>query len=221
MTPRQRLAQSLTHVLLIGTLAAGCDSGTGPDTEPLQLSRIPLDAWTVIQPFGAWNANWGGYHLAVDAVAPAGTPVYAAEAGRVLLADPVVTGYGALVLVMHRLPAGSVTTLYGHLSARRGLAVATGDSVVAGQLLGTAADNDEDGGPWGPHLHFGVRRGTTGLDAETCGAWPYVGYTRTCAGWSHERFLSQWRDPHDVLPFTFLHQGHSAAFPPSAGRVSR
>ena len=182
--------------------ATACSSGTEPDPAPIALARAPLDSWTVIQPFGAWNQNWNGYHLAVDAVAPAGTPVMAPDAGRVLLAESGVTGYGALVLVMHLLPGGRVTTLHGHLSTRRGLAVTTGDSVIAGQLLGTAADDDEDGGPWGPHLHFGVRRGSPGLEEETCGVWPYVGYTRTCSGWSHERFRSQWIDPHDVLPLT-------------------
>ena len=183
---------------------AACSSDSGTDPAPIALARLPLDSWAVIQPFGAWNDRWSGYHLAVDAVAPGGTSVKAADAGRVLLAETGVSGYGALVLIMHELPGGRVTTLHGHLSARRGLAVATGDSVVAGQLLGTAADDDEDGGPWGPHLHFGVRRGAPGLGEETCGVWPYVGYTRTCSGWSHERFRSQWIDPHDVLPITFV-----------------
>lgn len=190
--------------VLLATLAAlGCGGGVEPNPE-LVLERLPLHSWTVIQPFGVWNPNWNGYHLAVDAVAPAGTQVVAANAGEVVLAESGVTGYGALVLVMHELRDGTVTTLYGHLSTRRGLLVASGDQVVAGQPLGTAADDDEDGGAWGPHLHFGVRRGAPGLGAETCGVWPYVGYTRTCAGWSHERFRDQWLDPHDVLPFVVV-----------------
>jgi murein DD-endopeptidase MepM/ murein hydrolase activator NlpD len=189
---------------LIAALAiVGCRGGTEPDAD-VTLERLPLDSWAIIQPFGAWNPNWSGYHLAVDALAPAGTPVMAADAGQVLLAESGVTGYGALVLIVHELPAGSVTTLYGHLSGRRGLAVTTGDRVTAGQLIGTSADDDEDGGPWGPHLHFGVRRGAAGLGDAACGIWPYVGYSRTCAGWSHERFRDQWLDPHDVLPITFV-----------------
>ena len=191
-------------VAIAALALASCENGTEPK-DPIRLDHIPVDSWTVIQPFGAWNANWNGYHLAVDAVAPAGSSVRAAHAGRVMLAEAGVTGYGAIVLVAHELPGGSVTTLYGHLSTRQGLAVTTGDTVIAGQLLGVAAENDEDGGPWGPHLHFGVRRGTPALDAETCGVWPYVGYTRTCAGWSHERFRDQWLDPHTVLPFAVAH----------------
>ena len=198
------MCRALCAGSLIAALAStGCGGGTEPNTA-VPLERMPLDSWTVIQPFGVWNPNWNGYHLAVDAVAPAGTPVMASSAGQVLLAESGVTGYGALVLIVHELPEGTVTTLYGHLSSRRGLAVATGDDVAAGQLLGTTADDDEDGGAWGPHLHFGVRRGAPGLDAETCGIWPYVGYTRTCAGWSHDRFRDQWLDPHDVLPITFV-----------------
>lgn len=204
-TGRFSLVAPTAAVVLGAALAvSGCGSGTEPTPSPLVLARLPLGVWSVIQPFGEWNANWNAYHLAVDLVAPAGTPVMAADAGRVLLAEAGVTGYGALVLVRHVLPAGTVTTLYGHLSGRRGLAVATGDSVVAGQGLGTTADDDEDGGGWRPHLHFGVRRGAPSLADDTCGFWPYVGYTRTCPGWSHERFRAQWLDPEDMLPLTFV-----------------
>ncbi len=193
---RPRLTQCLAF---LAVAAAGCNNGTEP-SPPVSLASLPLDSWATIQPFGAWNPNFGGYHLAVDAVAPAGTIVRAADDGQVLFAEPGVTGYGALVLIIHDLPGGPVTTLYGHLSTRQGLAVATGDQVVAGQPIGVTAEDDEDGGAWGPHLHFGVRRGAAGIDAERCGVWPYVGYTRSCEGWTHERFRDQWLDPHDVLP---------------------
>ena len=189
---------------LVAALAiAGCGGGTDPGAD-VALERLPLDSWVVIQPFGAWNSNWSAYHLAVDAVAPAGTQVMAADAGEGLLAESGVTGYGALVLIAHDLPGGTVTTVYGHLSGRRGLGVATGEIVSAGQQIGTIADDDEDGGAWGPHLHFGVRRGAPGLGEAACGVWPYVGYSRTCAGWSHERFRDQWMDPNDVLPIAAI-----------------
>ena len=211
-----RTGPTVALAVISSLAAAACRSGTEPDWASIDLARAPLDAWSVIQPFGAWNPNWNGYHLAVDAVAPGATPVMAADAGRVLLAEAGVSGYGALVLVVHELPEGTVTTLYGHLSGRRGLAVATGDTVSAGQLIGTTADDDEDGGPWAPHLHFGVRRGAAELGDETCGVWPYVGYTRTCSGWSHERFRSQWMDPQDVLPLPVVGpQGGMRALPAS------
>ena len=190
--------RSLGALLCTLALAACGDSASGPSAPDIELAS-PVAGYLVLQGF-VWNEQRQGYHLANDLVAAAGDPIYAAGDGRVFFAETEITGYGGLVLVEHR-PAGSdpFVTLYGHLSARRGLLVTAGDTVHTGAPLGTAADDDEDGGLWGPHLHFGVRPGRSDLVSEICGVWLYVGYTRTCAGWSHERFRDTWLDPSTVV----------------------
>lgn len=197
------LVRRLWHValpLLFPTLASACggDDPAGPAAHDIRIAP-PVSEYTVLQGF-VWNAGRQGYHLANDLVAFAGDTIYAAADGRVFLAETGVEGYGGIVLVEHR-PAGGdrFVTLYGHLSARRGLLVAVGDSVAEGEAIATAADDDEDGGLWAPHLHFGVRPGAADLDTEVCGLWLYVGYSRTCSGWSHERFRDQWLDPSTVV----------------------
>jgi murein DD-endopeptidase MepM/ murein hydrolase activator NlpD len=188
-----------TTAMLALVAAAAC--GGDPPSAPRAFERAPLDKWVVLQPFGVQNDHWHGYHLATDLVAEAGTPVYAAAAGRVLFADTGVTGYGGIVLIRHSGPGTPVTSLYGHLSARRGLRVSVRESVVAGQEVGSVADDDENGGPWVPHLHFGVHRGSPSVDDDSvCGLWPYIGYTRSCSGWTHEQVRALWYDPATLVP---------------------
>ena len=186
-------------LLLVGgiPLAAACEDGAAPARQVV----FPLSAWTVTQDFGVWNPNWEGYHLAQDAAASPGDPVLAPMAGRVraVYFGADVVGYGGLLLVEHATDAGPIVTLYGHVSTRRGAAVAVGATVGPGDTLAYVADDDEDGGPWGPHLHFGIRRGAFDPDATICGVWLYVGYTRACPGVTHEQHRSLWYDPSDVL----------------------
>jgi murein DD-endopeptidase MepM/ murein hydrolase activator NlpD len=158
---------------------------------------FPLDSWQVIQGFGSWNPNWGGYHLAVDVVADPGTPVYAIGQGtvRAVFTHNQATGYGALVLIEHEIGGAVVTSLHGHLSSALGVPVAPGDRVNRGDVIGYIAADDEDGGPWNPHLHFGIRRGPVDLAATLCGEWLYVGYTRGCAATSHDEARDAWYDP--------------------------
>jgi murein DD-endopeptidase MepM/ murein hydrolase activator NlpD len=184
--------------LLLLALAACRAADPGPaDGRASIRVRAPLAEWRVIQGF-VWNRGWGAYHLAEDAAADAGTEVMAAADGRVVLAEPA-SGYGSLVLVEHGTAEERYVTLYGHLSARRGLAVAAGQSVQEGELLGYIADDDEDGGDWGPHLHFGIRPGPADLSATICGEWLYVGYSRNCASMGHDRYRALWLDPAAAL----------------------
>jgi hypothetical protein len=87
------------------------------------------------------------FHAGIDLVAPAGTPVYAARAGKVTFAD-WSDGYGFLVVVDH---GDGERTLYAHLSridVRRGVLVGSGARLG---LVGSTGDAT------GPHLHFEVR----------------------------------------------------------------
>ncbi len=90
-----------------------------------------------------------GYN-GVDLAAPAGTPILAAAAGEVIIsrASGWNGGYGLYVVIKH--PKGS-QTLYATMSRT---AVAAGDSVEQGQIIGYVGST---GRSTGDHLHFEVR----------------------------------------------------------------
>jgi hypothetical protein len=85
-------------------------------------------------------------HTGFDWAAPRGTPVHAANAGRVaLVAEHFFAG--RLVVLDHGL---GLFTLYFHLDETR---VARGEPVLARQRLGSVGAT---GRATGPHLHLGV-----------------------------------------------------------------
>jgi murein DD-endopeptidase MepM/ murein hydrolase activator NlpD len=177
-----------------------CESSTEPDLTPAGEAQFPLETWLVTQDFGVWNPNWDGYHLAEDVDASGGDPVYAMADGVVAGVFTDVSGYEAVMLIEHRFGDEYVVSLYGHVSTRRGFEVSEGDPVSKGQLIAHIADDDEDGGTWGPHLHFGIRTGRySPLEERICGFWLYVGYTRICEGITHEEHRALWLDPTDFI----------------------
>jgi murein DD-endopeptidase MepM/ murein hydrolase activator NlpD len=99
----------------------------------------------------------------------------------------------------HDIDGTVVTSLHGHLSSQLGVPVAVGDRVSRGDVIGYIAADEEDGGPWSPHLHFGIRRGRADLEETLCGEWLYVGYTRDCATTPHEEARDFWYDPTTFL----------------------
>jgi murein DD-endopeptidase MepM/ murein hydrolase activator NlpD len=86
------------------------------------------------------------YHRGLDIAAETGTPVVAANAGRVVLATDFKK-YGNTVVLDHGL---GVTTLYIHMSA---LNVQAGDLVQRGQRIGAVG---AEGVATGPHLHWSL-----------------------------------------------------------------
>ena len=109
---------------------------------PLAFSRISSGFGGRMHPiFRNWRA-----HTGVDFAAPKGTPVWATADGVVEYAG-VKGGYGNVVEIRH---SGSVSTLYGHLSAfapgvRQGSRVSQGQTVAFVGRTGFAT---------GPHLHY-------------------------------------------------------------------
>jgi len=89
------------------------------------------------------------FHAGTDLAAPLGTPVLAAYAGRVVLAD-WLGGYGLAVALEHG--KGSQQTLYAHLSQ---LFVRPGDVIKQGEVIGRVGST---GNSTGPHLHFELRQ---------------------------------------------------------------
>lgn len=93
-------------------------------------------------------------HSGIDYAAERGTPVVAANSGRVaLVADFFFPG--RLVVVDHGL---GLYTLYFHLDS---VAVTEGEPVDRGHPLGTVGAT---GRATGPHLHFGAQVGAARID---------------------------------------------------------
>jgi murein DD-endopeptidase MepM/ murein hydrolase activator NlpD len=111
--------------------------------------RLPLDGARNAKNFGrrrVLNGQPRSPHTGVDFPAPAGTPVHAAQSGRVVLAENLYYA-GNTVLIDHGL---GVYTLYAHMES---LSVAEGDAVEKGALLGKVGAT---GRVTGPHLHWGL-----------------------------------------------------------------
>jgi murein DD-endopeptidase MepM/ murein hydrolase activator NlpD len=89
----------------------------------------------------------GGMHTGVDIDAASGTPVAAANSGRVALAETYF-GYGQTVIIKH---PGTMKSLYGHLSSVR---VKVGDRLHTADIVGLVGCT---GTCTGDHLHFEVR----------------------------------------------------------------
>jgi murein DD-endopeptidase MepM/ murein hydrolase activator NlpD len=109
--------------------------------------RYPLAEITAGSNFGKrriLNGQAGSPHGGVDFPAPAGTPVYAAQRGRVVLAEPLYFS-GNTVVLDHGL---GLYTFYGHFES---IAVQAGDLVDTGALLGKVGAT---GRVTGPHLHW-------------------------------------------------------------------
>jgi murein DD-endopeptidase MepM/ murein hydrolase activator NlpD len=88
------------------------------------------------------------HHHGIDLAAPIDAPIRAIAAGRVMFADPW-GGYGRLVVIQHE---NGLTSHYGHCNA---LNVQPGQTVRAGDIIGTVGNS---GSSTGPHLHFEIRQ---------------------------------------------------------------
>ncbi len=112
--------------------------------------RLPLDGEFKGSNFGkrrVLNGHPGSPHGGVDFPAPTGTPVHAAQKGRVVLAEELFFS-GNTVLVDHGL---GIYTFYCHFSE---IDVKVGDEVEAGTVLGKVGAT---GRVTGPHLHWGLQ----------------------------------------------------------------
>jgi len=128
---------------------------SGPITQPFGPTTYAFEFPYVYQ-----GVSYPHFHTGIDIGVGLGTPVSAAADGVVVLAGTnvvggKVVGYGTYVVIAH---GGGLYTLYGHLSR---LAVAAGDHVRAGQVIGLSGST---GNSTGPHLHFEVRSGADPVD---------------------------------------------------------
>jgi murein DD-endopeptidase MepM/ murein hydrolase activator NlpD len=98
----------------------------------------------VTSPFGM---RWGRLHAGIDIGSPSGTPIRAADSGRVVVMG-MQGGYGNFTCVQH---SGSMSTCYAHQSR---FGTSQGASVSQGQVIGYVGCT---GSCFGDHLHFEVR----------------------------------------------------------------
>ena len=113
-----------------------------------------VDVWfPITQGFGPASPKtrkWYPIHQGVDYGVPVGTDVHGMQEGTVHIGnDP--GGYGLHVIITG--PDGT-QTLYGHLSK---VNVTEGARVSKGTMIGLSGNT---GLSTGPHLHFGVKKGT-------------------------------------------------------------
>lgn len=90
---------------------------------------------------------WEACHPGIDIGVPAGTPIHAADSGRVVIAG-WTGGYGNYTCIQH---TASLSSCYGHQSA---IQVSVGQNVSQGQVIGLVGCT---GLCFGDHLHFEVR----------------------------------------------------------------
>ena len=125
-------------------------------------SRSPLESATLTSDFGMrTHPVLGGRrsHKGIDLAQPTGTPVYATADGIVSKAERF-SSYGNYIQIEH---GGEMQTRYAHLS---GYAIAAGEQVHKGQLIGFVGST---GRSTGPHLHYEVR-----IAGEAVDPTPYM-----------------------------------------------
>lgn len=101
---------------------------------------------TITSPFCERRA-WEACHPGMDIAVAAGTPIRAADGGRVAIAG-WVGGYGNYTCIQH---SPSLSSCYGHQSE---IDVHIGQAVGQGQVIGRVGST---GHSTGPHLHFEAR----------------------------------------------------------------
>ena len=161
MTTRPSLSFSARLVLLgFFLISALC-------VHRVQASLItpPGDAWVLPAGHATISSGYGKKeairkhkaHLGIDFPGPVGSPVYASQSGKVIVADAksLHRNYGKVILLQH---ADGTQSLYAHLNAYQ---VKVGERVLAGQKIGQMG---KSGRVTGPHLHFEIIQDGNRLD---------------------------------------------------------
>jgi murein DD-endopeptidase MepM/ murein hydrolase activator NlpD len=135
----------------------------GPSTiaalrAPLPRSPIRLSAPVQAAYGDLYGPRGNRFHSGVDFIAPSGTAVAAAAAGKVVFAGTHASGWGNLVVIAH---GSGVRTLYAHLARIR---VRVGQRVATGATIGTVGAT---GHATGPHLHLEVLVRGAAVDPQT------------------------------------------------------
>lgn len=106
----------------------------------------------LISDFGTRN---GERHAGIDIKSDEGTPVKAADSGKVIYSGNGLSGYGNLIIIKHE---GPFFTVYAH--NRKNL-VSEGSLVNQGDVI---AHVGSTGRATTPHLHFEIRKNKVSVD---------------------------------------------------------
>lgn len=117
----------------------------------------PVSSGTITSLYGKRSLFGRSFHYGIDIAVPVGTPVRAAQDGRVTISS-YRGGYGYLVELKHEGELNYFHTRYGHNSR---LVVKVGDYVNKGEII---AYSGNTGDSTGPHVHYEVRRSNTPID---------------------------------------------------------
>jgi murein DD-endopeptidase MepM/ murein hydrolase activator NlpD len=123
---------------------------TGPFVRP-----VPDQANSIFGTRSIFNGERRSPHSGTDFLSPAGTPIQAPNAGRVVLARSLYFT-GNTLMIDHGL---GLVSLFAHLSA---FSVRESDMVSTGQIVGNVGAT---GRVTGPHLHWAVRANGARVDA--------------------------------------------------------
>ena len=110
--------------------------------------QLPLSSYRLTATFGQVGL-WASYHTGLDFAAPTGTPIMAVANGTV-----TSTGYDGSYGNKTVVTLDDGTELW--FCHQTTIAVSVGESVTAGQVIGTVGST---GNTTGPHLHLEVRPG--------------------------------------------------------------
>ncbi|MAT53498.1 MAG: alanine--glyoxylate aminotransferase [Saprospirales bacterium] len=142
---------------------AGAEAGIGGYAEVRPF--YTTDSYATM---GDNGPRWRTVHLGVDVWMPAGTPVHAPLAGKVLsLQDNAGDcNYGPTIILEHEPEPGlRFYTLYGHLSHASLRKLEPGQAVQAGQVIAEIGSPPGNGN-WPPHLHFQVTLDLLGNEGD-------------------------------------------------------
>ncbi len=142
---RTVLSEATDEIVEVGTRNVGI--GTGE-------FDLPVYGYTFTSGF-KWR--WGKLHSGVDLAVAEGTPVYAADNGKVIVAEDSGNGYGNYIIIDHQ---NGFKTLYGHNSE---LLVSVGDIVAKGDKIALSGNT---GNSTGPHLHFEIQVNDEKVDPQ-------------------------------------------------------
>lgn len=136
---KKQLASSKNRALAAGT---GSSSGYGGIATGSIITPVSGGGKGISQYFGRG-------HSGVDYMGNAGTPILAAQSGKVILVSSGWNGgYGNQIVIDH---GGGRATRYAHLSS---FAVSAGQIVSQGQKIGGMGNSGRVYGRTGIHLHF-------------------------------------------------------------------
>lgn len=141
---RTVLSEATNEIVEVGTKNMGF--GTGE-------LRVPVSSYNYTSGFGYRH---GAYHRGVDLCTAKGSNIYAADNGRVIVAEYHYS-YGWYVVIDHR---NGMETLYAHNSE---LCVSVGDIVAKGDVIAKAGCT---GDSTANHCHFEVHIDGTAVNPE-------------------------------------------------------